>query len=118
MTARTEKTEQAYQEARARGDLQALDEIEPIREWTHWKLVENRFPHDKLNCRHFILALKRKVAPEDYWGLTEYELYELWWDIFPEVDNEFHYVKINLAELRSVNNVPHLHLCDHLPEFV
>lgn len=116
MTARTEATERAYQQARKNGTLDNLIDVEPVREWTHWKLIENRFPYDKLNTKHFMVVLKRE--PESYWALNEYELYELWWDIIPELDNEFHYLKINLQQLRSVNGIPHIHVCDHKPEFV
>ena len=118
MTARTEEMEARYQEAKRVGDLESLEQITPEGEWVHWKLVPNRFPHDKLNTRHLMLVLKRRVEDGKYWDLREGELFELWWDIFPELDKEFHYFKINGEALRSIGNVPHIHVCDHKPEFV
>lgn len=118
MTARTEESEALYQAAKKRGDLESLKDIAPIKEWVHWKLVPNKFPHDKLNTRHLMVVLKRETDPDDYWGLRDVELYELWWDIFPELEKEYHYFKINGSALRSVGNVPHIHVCDFLPEYV
>ena len=118
MTARTEATEASYQKAKQSGTLQPLHEVTPIKEWTHWKLVPNAFPHDKLHARHLMVVLKREVDPKDYWGITEYELYELWWDILPELEKEYHYFKINGSALRSIKTVPHIHVCDYLPEYV
>lgn len=118
MTARTKRTENAYQKAKASGKLESLKDIKPIKEWLHWKLVPNRFPHDKLNTRHLMVVLKRETDPKDYWGIRDVELYELWWDILPELEKEYQYFKINGASLRSINTVPHIHVCDFLPEFV
>ncbi len=118
MTARTEAGEEAYQKAKRLGQLEPLQDITPIKEWVHWKLVPNKFPHDKLNSRHLMVVLKRETAEGDYWGLEDVELFELWWDIFPELERDYHYFKINGSALRTVGRVPHIHVCDFLPEYV
>lgn len=114
MTARTAPMEQAYQDAKTKGELEPLHEIAPIKEWTYWKLVPNRFPHDKLNTKHLMLVLKREV---DLWSLSNYEIYELWREILPELDSQYDYVKLNFQAMRSVNGVPHLHVCVYREEF-
>lgn len=115
MTARTEATEARYQEAKKNGTLQPLDQVEPLHKWVYWRLVENEFPHDKLNRRHRMIVLNRQ---SDLWELTNNEIYELWRVILPELDKQYHYFKLNGSQLRSINNVPHIHVCDFLPEYV
>ena len=114
MTARTDAMERAYQEARAAGTLEQLNEVAPLKEWAYWKLIPNRFPHDKLNVKHLMIVLKREA---NIWEIEQAELNNLWRDILPSLDAEYDYVKINLAAMRSVANVPHLHVAVYRSEF-
>lgn len=114
MTARTEAMERAYQDAKKRGDLVPLHEVLPLKEWYYWKLIPNAFPHDKLNVKHYMVVLKREA---DLWNLTNYEIYELWREILPWLDDQYDYVKLNLQAMRSVANVPHLHVCIYKEEY-
>lgn len=115
MSVRTDECEARYTEARDSGLLVPLYDAPTVRDYTYWKLVKNDFPHDKLNTRHYMVVLKRE---SDIWELTNYEIYELWREILPELDKEFHYFKLNGAALRSVTNIPHIHVCDHKEEYV
>lgn len=65
MTVRKPETEQAYQNAKATGDLEPLHLVKPIKEWDYWKLVANRFPHDRLSAGLFNLkgVAMDKTAP-------------------------------------------------------
>ena len=115
MTTRKPETEAAYQKAKATNKLEPLHLIEPIKEWDHWKLVPNRFPHDRLNKVHLMLVLKREA---NIYAITNAELDELWRKILPELDSLYHYVKLNLRAMRSISNVPHLHICDFVEEYL
>lgn len=115
MTVRKPETEQAYQNAKATGDLEPLHLVKPIKEWDHWKLVANRFPHDRLNAKHLMVVLKREA---NIFAITNAELDELWRTVLPELDDQYHYVKLNLAAMRSVANVPHLHVCDFTEDYL
>lgn len=114
MTARTPEVEKAYQDAKASGNLEQLHEVAPIKEWTYWKLIPNRFPHNKLNTKHMMIVLKRGC---DIWSLTNYEIYELWREILPELDDQYDYVKLNLSAMRTVAGTPHLHVCIYKQEY-
>jgi len=108
MTMRTKETEEEYQLAKKNGDIENLTEVEPKFKWTYWNLISNKFPHDKINTNHDIIVLKREC---DLWELTNYEIYELFREILPFLDKHYDYLKLNFESMRSVNNVPHLHVC-------
>ena len=107
--------EHAYQMAKANGDLENLHEIAPTKVWSYWRLVPNRFPHDKLNRKHLMIVLNREC--DSLWDITDFELKQLWRTILPYLDDKYDYFKINGKALRSINNVPHLHVCVYLDEF-
>lgn len=118
MTARSEEMEARYQAARKAGTLKNLADEASIKEWKHWKLVQNRFPHDKLNTVHDLIVLKRNVHESNYWGLHDAEILELFREILPELDVEYDYFKINGHKCRSVTNTFHVHVCDHKEEYL
>lgn len=113
MTARTPALEAKYQEAKREGNLQPLHEIEPIKEWTFWKLVPNKYPHNKLNVKHDMLVLKRPIG---VWSMSLHEWAELY-RILAEVDDQYDYSKLNLSAMRSINTTPHVHLCVYKEEY-
>lgn len=117
MSVRTDQMEDRYTAAKAAGTLVPLHKLVAVKDYTYWKLVHNMFPHDKLNTRHYMVVLKRE-CPDIWQGLTNNEIYELWREILPSLDKEFHYFKLNGAALRSIQNVPHIHVCDHKEEYV
>lgn len=115
MTLRTPVTERAYQDARAAGDLKPLAEEAPLREFELWKLVDNRFPHDRHHTLNHLVVLKRD-CPVEHINMLEWE--EFWRVIMPWANNSgYDYIKFNLASVRSVNHTPHLHLMTLKREF-
>lgn len=116
MTARTEQMEAKYQKAKKDGTLVPLHLEKKLKEWEYWILIDNRFPHDKLNTRHHMVVLKRDC--QDIWAITEPELAELYYKILKWADARYHYAKLNFAKLRSVNGILHIHLCDHKEEYI
>lgn len=110
MSMRTPETEQKYREARAAGTLIGL-ENEPDAPgtplFTYWRVVENKFPHDRHHTKHLLVILKRKCRFDE---LSLAELQELWHSVIFWADDKFDYIKFNFASVRTVPNIPHLHL--------
>lgn len=76
-TLRSKETEQRYREYRRarKGDEGCvLCEKEAIQSFTHWKIVENLFPYDRIAKMHHMIIPKRHVAEE---GLNEEEMKEI-----------------------------------------
>lgn len=116
MTLRTKKMEHKYTMAKLNGDLKPLLEEEPIVEFSYWKIVLNRFPHDKHHRKHILIVLKREC---EVFKISPDELQELWYDVLPWAETQgWHYTKLNFQVLRSVNHTPHLHLLTLKPEYV
>lgn len=114
MSVRTPKTEARYQKDKKEGKTQKLNEVMPIMEWYHWKLIPNEYPHDKLNTKHDMVVLKREC---ELWNMTNYEIYELFREVLPFLDRHYDYFKLNAKSMRSINNVPHIHVCNLKEEY-
>lgn len=102
MTMRLDETEMAYKEA----VLPGLHNETPLCEWGKWVLVDNAFPHDKIAEVDHLLVLKREAAIHD---IDELEFMELW-KIVNELQDDYDCVLFNLPSMRSVANIPHVHL--------
>ena len=118
MGVRTPEFELEYKKARRSGKLPGLLGEPAIKEWKYWRYIKCKFYHNKLNTEdHYLVVLKRKE--KNWWkGLTDAEVLELWRVILPEFEHERHYGRFNFYRLRSVKDIPHIHICDHLPEYV
>lgn len=114
MTARTEALEKEYQQARLQGNLTPINEEAHIKEWEHWILVNNRYPHNKIVDVHVMVVLKRET---DLWEININELKELWYTILPWADDKYDFAKLNMSSMRSVKGIPHLHLCIYKEEY-
>lgn len=72
-TLRSKESEAAYDAYQAQGGLGegcALCKAEPIKQFTYWKITENRFPYDKIAQVHHTLVPLRHVHDD---GLTSEE---------------------------------------------
>lgn len=117
MSLRTKKMEQIYADARAAKTLMPLAQepiVEGAPEFAHWKIVANRFPHNRHHSKHVMVVLKRDCALDD---VALVELSELWHTVVPWADAHYDYVKLNLSSMRTVNHTPHLHLLSLKPEY-
>lgn len=117
MTMRMNRTERAYSEAKAAGTLVPLNEELSHPDdpgFEYWKIVDNRFPHDRHHDIHVMAVLKRDC---DVAELTAEEVLELWQKVFAWADARYDYVKLNLSGLRSVKVTPHIHLLTLKPEY-
>lgn len=114
MTMRTELAEAKYQEARLLNQLKPLREEPAINEWDHWRLIENRFPHDLHNTRHHLLVSKAPRA--QFWNLSAPALKELQ-EILRNLNGQYDVVKYNFPAIQSVPQVCHLHLMNLKEEY-
>lgn len=107
MTMRTEKAEAIYAQAKAEGSLRPLYDERLVKDFKYWRIVENRFPHDKIAEVNHLLVLKRECQDLSFIRLYEWhELFLVLWEIRKDYDN-FVY---NLPAMSSIKNIPHAHL--------
>lgn len=115
MSLRTPATEARYQAARASGQLRHLMEEPPVAEFRLWRIIANRFPHDRHHTRNHLAVLKRD-CPVEQISITEWE--ELWRRVMPWADQQgYDYIKFNLSATRSVTATPHVHLLELKEEY-
>ncbi len=107
MTMRTQKVEKHYAEVKEQGGLRPLYDETPIKDFKYWRIVENRFPHDKIADLNHMIVLKREVKDIRHINLMEWiQLLKVVWYIRHDY-NTFTY---NLPSMSSVKNIPHAHL--------
>lgn len=115
MSLRTPATEARYQAARASGQLRHLLGEPAVAEFRLWKVIDNRFPHDRHHTVNHLVVLKRDCPVENI-STTEWE--EFWKTIMPWANARgYDYIKFNLSNVRSVNATPHLHLMSLKQEY-
>lgn len=107
MSLRTPQLEAKYQRARLAGRLTPLWDVEPIREFKHFKLIKNDYPHDRIARVNNMLIPKRRIRY--WWQLRWYERREL-----KKIDRllatRYHCIKRNYPALISVPEIVHWHL--------
>jgi len=107
MSMRTQDLEDQYKIAREDGSLKTLYDEDPIHDFKYWRIVANRFPHNKLTDVNHIIVLKRPAEDIRHIGLMEWiELLKIVWFIRRDYD-VFTY---NLPSMSSIKNIPHCHL--------
>ena len=113
MTVRLDADEAIYQAAKAVKNTKPLYEEDLVREYRHWRIVKNRFPHTKLADENHMLVLKRKA---DMGHVTLRE----WWEfakIVNSIAHEYDNLVYNMPSIASVIDVPHCHLYRLKEEF-
>ena len=111
MYLRTKKLQEFYLEYKKTAPYEALHKEPSIREWQYWRLINNRFPYNKLASAHALVVLKRDCS---IFHLTEDELNELWGVILTWADRIYDTSIVNFSSVRSVNHTPHVHLITYL----
>ena len=107
MSLRTDATEADYTKAKQDGTLKPLVDEEALREWKYWKLIKNRFPHDRHHVESDLLVLKEQGLT--FFTLTADQYAELRL-IYTEIYKEYDYMKINFPSVISVPEFVHVHL--------
>lgn len=110
---RTEETAKQYEEAQkatppSKG-CRLCNDLESIAEYTHWRLMPNRFPYDRYFTKSAMLVSKRHT---DETGLTaeeRAEFFELKRDVFAD---EYDIIFENLPKQKSIPHHMHYHLVE------
>ena len=77
-----------------------------VKEYMHWRLIDNDFPYDVLASRHCILTPRRKFQED--WEMVESERAELF-EIKKELGNDFDTIMENFGHQRTFSMHYHLH---------
>lgn len=115
MSLRTFDGEIEYQEAK-KHDLTVPLELEPsLKQWDHWRLIDNRFPYTVGFKTHHMLVPKR-AGVADRWQLNDDERRE-----FEIILREFTYPNYDLwfencPKRRSVRGFYHVHFATYHDE--
>lgn len=107
---RTKETYELYEEHKRNGHLESgcpLCTDAPLVEFTHWKIMDNKFPYDRISEVHHMLVSKRHVTEIDF---TEEERVELLEIKNSYVNENYEYTFEAMARLKSIPQHFHLHL--------
>lgn len=116
MTMRTADGERRYDKAKQHGNLIPLYEEPAVYggEFKHWRIVANRFPHNKITDLNDMLVLKRECD-----GLTHIKMYE-WFELLQiilKIRDSYDTFTFNFPSMSSIKNIPHAHLYRLKKEF-
>lgn len=110
MSLRTADGERFYGQMKLSGKLIALADEPSLKEWSYWRLINNRFPYTvALRTHHLLLPIR--VVP-DRSELQAEELAELT-EILSLVAPEYDFVMENFPKRRSILTHYHLHLGEY-----
>lgn len=109
MSLRREASERAYQKAKKNGETRDLKDVPSIKEFRHWRIINNDFGWDIAFKESHMLIPKRVVSTWQY--LDEDEIDELWF-LISDIESEGYYdcIALNPPKRRSKPNHFHLHL--------
>lgn len=105
---RTPETQERYFKAREEGRLTPLSEVEPIREFEYFKIIDNEFPHDKDLSVHHLLIPKRVIQSWKEMTTEELEEFKI---IDDYVATKYDFIKRNYPSIITVPTIVHWHLC-------
>jgi galactose-1-phosphate uridylyltransferase len=105
-TLRKHESERMYQETLAQQPNRKLSEDKSIREWVHWRIIENLFPYDAAFKAHHLLLPKRAVSESE---LSKEEKQELE-KILIELTDSYSFWMVNFKAKQSIKNHFHIHL--------
>lgn len=107
---RTKETHELYEEHKRNGQLEhicRLCEAETLHEFTHWRIVNNRFPYDRICQLHHMLIPKRHIIEHE---LSDAEKEELLLIKHTHVNETYVFVLEALPQYKSIPSHFHLHL--------
>lgn len=109
---RTAIGEENYQLAKRNGGTVPLELAPSIRQWEHWRLIDNTFPYGIAFKEHLMLLPKRAgVAERSQLNDVEKQEFEqiLKDFVYPEYDLWFE----NCPKRRSMNHIYHVHIANY-----
>lgn len=111
MTLRREKSELAYREARANGELKPIADEKPIISFNYWRIVNNRYPYDIPFAKHHLLIPIRKFS--EHGDMNVNELCELNEIHSNYIAFEYDMMFENMPGARSIKDLYHCHLAKY-----
>jgi hypothetical protein len=112
MSLRTKAGEESYQVAKTNGQSKPLELAPALKQWEHWRLIDNDFPYAVAFKEHHMLLPKR-AGVADRWNLNAAEKAEfeviLRDFVYPTYDLWFE----NCPKRRSVLSMYHVHLANY-----
>src|SRR5579859_2574587 len=107
---RTPEQKKRYQEAIANGALEqgcALCAKKAMQTFSHWKIIQNDFPYDRIASVHHMLVPTRHITEPE---LTEEEYNELLELKKSHLNQNYEYLIEATPKLKSIPSHFHLHL--------
>ncbi len=109
---RKNTTEIFYQQSKLAKMTVPLHEEPHLRQWKHWKIIDNAFPYDVAFSTHHLLLPKRVVPENELTGTERAELEK----ILEAVSDEYDCLLVNFISKQSVRNHFHVHLMTYKDE--
>lgn len=112
MSLRTKVGEENYQLAKKNGGSVPLELAPSLKQWEHWRLIDNNFPYGVAFKDHKMLLPKRAgVAERSQLNDAEKAEFEviLREYVYPEYDLWFE----NCPKRRSMNHIYHVHVASY-----
>jgi diadenosine tetraphosphate (Ap4A) HIT family hydrolase len=107
---RTPEQQAKYEAYKAAGNLDqgcVLCTKEPLREFQHWRIIENMFPYDKVAGVHHMILPKRHVLEPD---LSEEEIAELRNIKEEHFPKNYDFIIEAMPKMKSIPQHFHIHL--------
>jgi len=115
-TPRHTKTEEAYQDFKneLNGDRALLESFNfdnetVLRNFTHWVIIENRFPYDRMARTNDMLVSKRPLQSRYDGTEEEQEEFDTIMKLLAKEDFYDAHME-NFPKIKSVKRYPHIHL--------
>lgn len=115
MSLRRQASERLYQMVRQQGGLRPLHDEPSLADFTHWRIIANRFPYDSFFVTHDLLLPKRVVGR--FVDLSQLERGELE-ELLAEggyVDGHYDAYFVSTVGKRSIPSHCHAHLLGFHP---
>ena len=110
-TLRSPLTQQLYDFDRKR-NIRKLEDEPSIREFKNWRVIENKYPYDKIAVKHHLLLANSGAFSMN--DLTRAETVELIDLLTGQLSMEYDVVMYNMPAKQSVKNLLHFHLCTYI----
>lgn len=110
---RTKDTHIAYEQAKQQGHLLngcPLCNAESVEEFTHWKIIPNRFPYDRIASIHHMIIPKRHVVENELTKEELDELLQLKQTVLNHHPNNYGHILEAVHKKKSIPEHFHLHL--------
>lgn len=109
---RSEEKEQEYTEYRNSGALEdgcKLCQADSILEFNYWRIINNRFPYDKISRIHHMIVPKRHAKETE---LNQEEKFELRQIKIQPIGKDYDYIIEATVKNKSIPAHFHLHLVE------